>query len=295
MCLLRSNISFFFILFITVYCSYTKQQLSYYEEDNRPTCITDMDFQNARYGRVFNGQNAKMNDFRFVVAIMMNYQPICAATLITERHSMTAAHCLYGASFFIGFMTLNIGAYDLRTNKEVTNYLRKIKRYYLHPEYLSRNSNNDICIIEFSPPVHLGKDLKAIALPPQNIQPIPYTPCIVWGWGRTSYKGSTPSILQRADLMIVSKERCQESSRIRSTKTVICAAGSNGESPCNGDSGSALLVQINNFYVAYGITSYGSATCKTNNLPAFFTDVSKYINWIYDLTREADCKPRIYT
>ncbi|XP_067135034.1 uncharacterized protein [Centruroides vittatus] len=148
-----------------------------------------MDFQYARQARVVNGQNARINDFRFVVAIMMNNSPMCAATLITERHSMTAAHCLYGAGFLIRFMTLNIGAYDLRENNGVTNYLRKIKQYYLHPGYIRRlHGSNDICIIEFSPPVLLGRDLKAVALPPLNIQPSPNTPCIVWGWGKTFYK-----------------------------------------------------------------------------------------------------------
>ena len=63
------------------------------------------------------------------------------------------------------------------------------------------------------------------------------------------------------------------------TGTMICA-GSEGKDSCQGDSGGPLT--CNNIYGKYlcGIVSFGIG-CGQRDYPGVYTDVSKYLGWIY--------------
>lgn len=47
----------------------------------------------ASDGRIVGGQNAKIEDYSYMAALEENGL-LCGATIITNRHVVTAAHCL---------------------------------------------------------------------------------------------------------------------------------------------------------------------------------------------------------
>ena len=47
-----------------------------------------------------------------------------------------------------------------------------------------------------------------------------------------------------------------------------------------GDSGGPALIQKDGIYYQVGIVSFGSSSCKEENLPGVYTRVTEYLDWI---------------
>ncbi|KAF2881997.1 hypothetical protein ILUMI_24178 [Ignelater luminosus] len=66
----------------------------------------------------------------------------------------------------------------------------------------------------------------------------------------------------------------------------ICAGGKKGENVCKGDSGSSLMYRDRmadtENWVTVGVVSFGLHRCALENVPAVFTRVTEYIQWILD-------------
>uniref|UniRef100_A0A0C9S383 limulus clotting factor C n=1 Tax=Tityus bahiensis TaxID=50343 RepID=A0A0C9S383_TITBA len=297
-----SRMILLFILTLEFYSSSSETKLSY-ENDNREMCITDMDFDNIKT-RIVGGSDADMTSFRFASGLIVSssaFGPIrtdsamCSGTLITEKHILTAAHCLYDKESLRSMMKVNVGDYNTRIDGEVKNYIRGIKSIHIHPNYVDETFNNDICILELDKPVPLDRssDLKAAILPPQDSSLSPGTVCTVWGWGRLSYKGERSHILQSVKVPITSRSDCQNHLSHIINSNMICAGGEEGRDACLGDSGGSLLVQVESCYVICGIVSFGR-NCALPGVSGVYTNVARYINWIIENTKTAHCKPRIY-
>lgn len=63
-------------------------------------------------------------------------------------------------------------------------------------------------------------------------------------------------------------------------ETNLCAATSSQASTCNGDSGGSYIFNINGFNRLEGVTSFGANIGCQFGIPAGFTRVTSYINWI---------------
>lgn len=65
----------------------------------------------------------------------------------------------------------------------------------------------------------------------------------------------------------------------------LCVGGRQGEDSCNGDSGGPLMTvqqgEIPRWFVL-GIVSYGALSCGEKDIPAIYTKVAAYLNWILD-------------
>lgn len=112
---------------------------------------------------------------------------------------------------------------------------------------------------------------------------------LVAGWGKTEYGVKSDELL-KANIPRQNIELCHETFRINiSTNYVICAGGENRVDSCNGDSGGPLfwigkIKASGARYFQHGITAAGFTDCGhlPNGLtpPAFYTNISSYINWI---------------
>lgn len=85
-----------------------------------------------------------------------------------------------------------------------------------------------------------------------------------------------PAILQATAVPIITNERCAQAYGARITNEMFCAGQQQGgRGPCIGDNGGALIVQG----VQFGIISW-SRGCAEPNLPAVYTRVPLYTEWI---------------
>lgn len=75
-------------------------------------------------------------------------------------------------------------------------------------------------------------------------------------------------------------ERCQDVYKWKSFDGEQFCAGGGGADTCRGDSGSPLMLQVDDRWFAYGIVSHGPVKCGSKGLPGVYTNVSFYFTWI---------------
>ncbi|XP_054158886.1 CLIP domain-containing serine protease B9-like [Oppia nitens] len=245
-----------------------------------------------------------------------SHKPYCAGTLVSRRHIVTAAHCLTVVGKRQRWprprITVRLGAHRFRSaNTTSTTRLPardyQIKSYAIHPAYRSTKSGDDIAVLTLLTPVKYTSYIQPICLPPP---PAPLTApsgnqslrhdysgqsVTVAGWGHTRHRGSVNAYLKQVSLSVWNRRLCEHryTSRVedmsRLPETVICA-GSRGRHTCQGDSGGPLMAAMTadgggsggggqKRWTLIGVVS-GGVLCGDADIPALFTDVQLYANWI---------------
>ena len=85
----------------------------------------------------------------------------CGASLVTDRHLVTAAHCLGGVDqSTLGVVDILANEYNTADNKKPLR--RKIKKVVIHPQFNQETLKNDIAVITLrkSLPLVGGKQYK---------------------------------------------------------------------------------------------------------------------------------------
>lgn len=103
------------------------------------------------------------------------------------------------------------------------------------------------------------------------------------GWGRLSGSGSSPDILQQAEIPIVSHEECKKKYNRYDSKAHLCAGQghSGGSGGCQGDSGGPLVCEKGGTWFLHGAVSFGKRGCPTK-YNTVFARITTYIPWIMD-------------
>merc|ERR1719317_812311 len=77
-----------------------------------------------------------------------------------------------------------------------------------HEGYDANTISNDISLLKFSTPLSMNDFVQGVALPEAG--QAASGDCIVSGWGTLSEGGSTPDVLQKVAVPIVSDEECRD-------------------------------------------------------------------------------------
>ncbi|XP_022659287.1 trypsin-1-like [Varroa destructor] len=232
--------------------------------------------------RIVGGEQVHGDNWSWTVALMRpadgGMEQFCGATLISDQHMITAAHCIanmkpYAMTARIGYTNLDEadGSQDLR-----------IGTAKLHPHYNSSNYYADIAILKLQQPVQFSTRLQPCCLPDarDNTGRI----AIAVGWGSTAFGGPQTNVLQQVTLPIWSNQECQDKINIAVFDEMLCAGRKDegGHDACQGDSGGPLLVRNSEQrWSLEGIISFGFK-CAQKGVPGVYTRVSKFSDWIID-------------
>ncbi|XP_066909169.1 trypsin-1 [Halyomorpha halys] len=251
----------------------------------------------GRNQRIVGGTRAVAHEFPWIATLSYNGTFYCGASLITPRHLLTAAHCLYGKSA----KHIQVGLGDHNRNQDEKGELKKLRvsRAAMHPEFSISKIRNDIGIVELEAPVGVqGPTIRTVCLPTNHGMEYSGLDGVVAGWGRDKEQGAVATILRKVTLPLISREDCANKFGYCSNKildTNFCAGLPKGaKDACQGDSGGPLHLNASgagSHMELIGIVSWGRG-CARPNYPGVYTRVDKYTSWInQQIGSECLCRP----
>jgi hypothetical protein len=162
-----------------------------------------------------------------------------------------------------------------------------VSRVIVHPEYDPKNFVNDLALVELAAPWTPGPGLASIGLPAAQdpaIWPAAGTAATVSGWGYLGSKGPAATVLQQANVHVLSAPDgpCGAyGSSFRNGSHVCAGEAAGGIDTCQGDSGGPLVVDVDGRRVLAGVTSVGN-DCALASFPGIYTRVTSFLPWIRD-------------
>lgn len=236
----------------------------------------------AQTPRIINGTAASTQIYPWLV----NYQR-CSGTLIAPRWVLTAAHC------FSDLNAEELPKLILRSDNilELDPEAIQARVIQIIPHPYFYNFDSDLALLKLAEPVnevpvvtlragaHLDEDIKIIAL----------------GWGDTASDSEGNSInasdtLLQTGLALKNNGFCSEHFGPGITDNMLCVSGLSDldrSDTCQGDSGGPIVMDSAGGFVQIGVTSFGGKPCGKPGVPAVYTRISQFQDWIKQYVPEA--------
>ncbi|XP_016952777.1 serine protease snake [Drosophila biarmipes] len=210
----------------------------------------------------------------------------CGGTLISNLHVLTAAHCLYSPQGSVNIVRLGDLEFDTN-NDDADPEDFTVKNFTIHPGYNHPAIYNDIAVVRLGKPVTFNEYKHPACLPFVDGRSV--GSFIAIGWGQLEIVPRTENKQLQKVKLYNYKTRCsmtadknEELPEGYNATTQLCIGSSEHKDTCNGDSGGPVLIYHKDYpcmYHVMGITSIGVA-CDTPDLPAMYTRVHFYLDWI---------------
>ncbi|EGK97503.1 AGAP013020-PA [Anopheles gambiae str. PEST] len=216
---------------------------------------------------------------------------ICGSTILTERHLVTAAHCVYnsdGIKQNVSDLTVVPGMHNIDNFFEADLQERGVKKIFVHNDYFFEHGmlvDADIAVLLLDDPITYNKLVRPICMwsDSDNLEKIVGDEGFVSGWGVTEDgKAKIPSYVMAT---VVDRQTCNRNlDRLFAAKARIFCADGHGSVPCTGDSGSGFVIKRGPRYYIRGIVSFGqfdpkTLTCATDKY-VVYTDIAPFRYWL---------------
>ncbi|KAJ6218708.1 hypothetical protein RDWZM_004520 [Blomia tropicalis] len=239
-------------------------------------------------GRVVGGRNAQFGEWPWQVLIKeagwlgLFMKPKCGGVLINERWILTAAHCQPSA---MGSLIVMLGQHETNgEHQQLKPVVKAVRRMIVHRDYDPETFDNDIALLELETPFELKPHVIPICLPDQDHNMVGEYAHVA-GFGKLSYGGSMPSILQTVKLPIIANNQCQkmfaDAGHYKFIRESFLCAGypQGGKDTCEGDSGGPLMMERSGVWTLVGTVSHG-IKCAEPNMPGVYMKTYSYLPWI---------------
>lgn len=228
---------------------------------------------------IVNGTEVKETQYPWMVFLELQYADAaraCGGTIITERHVLTAAHCLVLDNIYVQKVVVTYGSVDRRNGKKV-----EASKMMIHKGYHMTKHVNDIALLEVKYAFQFSKEVTRICLPMTRV-PLVNKNAIVSGWGSLYYGGQGVDFLRQTTVSIYPSIICSLLySRLDYSDVYQCCANRVGKGACKGDSGGPLMLRTGTGrFQQVGIVSYGAGTCGGIFNPQVYTRVDGYVDWL---------------
>lgn len=257
--------------------------------------------------RIFFGEDAPLGAYPWMALLgfTSRFQEEvvwgCGGSLITERYVLTAAHCTDDEFTFNRDLTVvRLGEHNISTELDCTMSDEGVKRcsprhedftpvdIIPHPTFNSRGSvSDDIALIRLDRAAHITTFVMPVCLPPPDLDMGEFLrgrEAQVAGWGVTE-RGPDTQVLQTVQIPFVSRDECNPHYNNGLLEEQVCFGGDGRRDSCFGDSGGPVVATtppIGRFFTLLATVSFGQPSCGVPGVPAVYTNVISYRQWILD-------------
>lgn len=149
----------------------------------------------------------------------------CGSVLITDRHVLTAAHCIY--VYTKNEITVRLGEYRFSTKEDTRSRDFRVIDFKQHEEFDETTYENDVAILKLHQTVLFNSYIWPVCMPPTGDTFDGYDG-IVTGWGTQSFGGPASDVLMEVSMPIWKNDNCQERFIERIGESVLCAGAKEG-------------------------------------------------------------------
>ncbi|KAK2584417.1 hypothetical protein KPH14_006799 [Odynerus spinipes] len=227
--------------------------------------------------RIVGGVIAAVGEFPYQVSLREGGGHVCGGSIISDRHILTAAHCIVDWRIPNEYYTVVTGTNYIKDSGEV----HQVKAIRYHKSYKGTQASswvNDVAIILLEKPIQFNELQKPIQMMRTELPANAYL--ILSGWGKIYKDGPLPYHLLKTDMYLQDKSSCYAQHPDTIYNSQICAINRYGVGACQGDSGGPLV--YNNQLA--GIVSW-VIPCALG-ISDIFTKVSAHIDYIEATMKE---------
>ncbi|XP_060535455.1 chymotrypsin-2-like [Cylas formicarius] len=222
--------------------------------------------------RIVNGTNAEEGEFPFAVSLRYKSSHTCGGTILNENFVLTAAHCVCTNQTPRNSSLYSIQYGMVNITRDPVNTL-DVKQIFCH-QFDSEKLIYDCAVLELESSLPNDKSWRSVELSQKFVAEKSTTGVII-GWGKVEQEGPLARTLQKLDVDVYDETTCRNTSRDNTHH--ICFGSAFGGA-CNGDSGTALLVDGMQVGIASFITDKCGVADKDH--PNVYSKVSSYYEWI---------------
>ena len=119
---------------------------------------------------------------------------------------LTAAHCTDEDKSDPKSIAVLVGEHRIDDNKFNRIPVSDIN---MHPGWDDNTFDNDFSILTLATPVEFSSRVSPACLPSDNSKDFAGEVATLSGWGRLSYQGNQPTVLNEVDITVKSNEECR--------------------------------------------------------------------------------------
>ncbi|XP_047115847.1 serine protease snake-like [Schistocerca piceifrons] len=212
-----------------------------------------------------------------------------AGVLVSESFVLTSARCLGNCDLGI-VRRVRLGDVDLTTpnGDDETVQVIDVDKVTPHPLYKELRVFHDVAVLHLHTPAKLSSRVRPACL--NSLTQLPTNRVIIAGFAAESNRSTEFGTARYVDVTEIPALQCQKAlpqltlMGVKANESLICAADeAGGRDSCRDDLGSPLQVRLDKphcqFSVA-GLRSFGSVLCGKPGVPAVYTSIAEYLEWI---------------
>ncbi|XP_017791856.1 PREDICTED: trypsin-1-like [Habropoda laboriosa] len=257
--------------------------------ENETTPAIDEDAEWINYGmsgRIVNGTMAALQQFPYQVSLRRSYSErhFCGGSLITDRHVLTAAHCMFIDQAQIQPWSITVVAGEIKLNESTwSGQKRGVDKIYVHPRFDHETLHNDHTVLVLHAKFIMTASVNTVPL--ATSPPVPGTMCQLSGWGHPDEDAiEVTNDLMYIDLPLLDTVTCR--TLLENVTELLsgsfCAGYVEGQmDACQGDSGGGMICNG----VLTGVVS-GGYGCARPGFPGTYADVFYYKSWTNSIVQQ---------
>merc|ERR1712213_116166 len=251
--------------------------------DSNGQVAEEVERANEAGAKIVNGWDADQGEWPWIAALLNNNRQFCGGSLITQKHILTAAHCVAHMSRYdVANLKVRLGDHEIRTVGETEVFESKAARVVRHKEFSQQTLHKDVAIISLENPVPTSMaNVRPVCLPSGHQKYAGQTATVV-GWGSLKENGPQPNTLMEVTVKIWDNPTCKDTYGNAAPGGIMdhmMCAGQKGKDSCSGDSGGPMSIGTGTSWTQIGIVSWGIG-CDKSHYPGVYTRVTAVKSWI---------------